>query len=756
MSNNDYTYNVLIARFRDFVEGHYILKRFTHGQIADADLAKNNLYPWLHVVPEGINFSEGTKAYNFSVMIADLPREKEEKNTYQAEVISDCLQIFSDLIATIENGTLFGRDVVLGTPVNVEAFIQEQSNSLTGVEGSITINVDYNWNACDVPANFNPFTPITGEPPTFSPLHFDNSLNLDGNSVTLDNDIDEPGNTYYYGTNSEGVKGWYALPSGNTFTCNDVDACPTILGMLQDITDLQNDKANSGDLGAVAFSNDYNDLDNLPAVVLTAPNLDTQRSAGLGNEYNIGDVVHYAGNIYRCLATNSGIIPTDPVYWALVGPGYPTRQNIIDYNATTGDAQIINKPNLFSGDYDDLTNKPALAAVATSGDYNDLDNLPSLFSGDYGDLTNAPTLATVATTGDYNDLLNTPDLSGYGDMLKSTYDVDNDGVVDMAKKEVVEVINKTGATLTKGTICYIKTTSSSGTHPEVLKANANSEATSSKTMGAIYEDLPNNQVGFLVTSGEVRNLDTSAYNTGSMLWLATTDGQVTTTPPAEPNHAVFIGHVTRSQNVNGRVLYAIQNGYELTEIHGVLCPSPATNDVLKYDGSLWVNSALTKSDVGLANVDNTSDANKPISTATQNALNGKAAVNSGRSILQVTYAGSGLTAGQVTFANFSNIAGSATEAPRRLPLPIACTLSNFYILTSSTQPASGTLVLTIRKNSADTALVITVASNSVAGVYANTANNATFVAGDLMCIRFNNNATATSAGFTSFSCLMSI
>lgn len=34
--------------------------------------------------------------------------------------------------------------------------------------------------------------------------------------------------------------------------------------------------------------------------------------------------------------------------------------------------------------------------------------------------------------------------------------------------------------------------------------------------------------------------------------------------------------------------------------------------------------ALTKGDVGLGNVDNTSDANKPVSTATQTALNGKA------------------------------------------------------------------------------------------------------------------------------------
>ena len=49
---------------------------------------------------------------------------------------------------------------------------------------------------------------------------------------------------------------------------------------------------------------------------------------------------------------------------------------------------------LFSGSYNDLTNKPSLAAVATSGSYNDLSNKPSL--------------STVATSGSYNDLSNKP------------------------------------------------------------------------------------------------------------------------------------------------------------------------------------------------------------------------------------------------------------------------------------------------------------------------------------------------------------
>ena len=45
-----------------------------------------------------------------------------------------------------------------------------------------------------------------------------------------------------------------------------------------------------------------------------------------------------------------------------------------------------------------------------SGDYNDLTNKPDLFSGSYGDLVDTPALATVARTGKYPDLLNKPSI----------------------------------------------------------------------------------------------------------------------------------------------------------------------------------------------------------------------------------------------------------------------------------------------------------------------------------------------------------
>jgi hypothetical protein len=58
---------------------------------------------------------------------------------------------------------------------------------------------------------------------------------------------------------------------------------------------------------------------------------------------------------------------------------------------------------------------------------------------------------------------------------------------------------------------------------------------------------------------------------------------------------------------------------------------------------------LIKSDVGLGNVDNTSDANKPISTATQTALNGKI----GSNISGVTGATALTNMMQITLAGYN-------------------------------------------------------------------------------------------------------
>ncbi len=71
------------------------------------------------------------------------------------------------------------------------------------------------------------------------------------------------------------------------------------------------------------------------------------------------------------------------------------------------------------------------------------------------------------------------------------------------------------------------------------------------------------------------------------------------------------------------------NSGSLSGASDVAFSNPSAGHDISYDAGTakWVNASLTKARVGLANVDNTSDVSKPISTATQAALNAKLGTN---------------------------------------------------------------------------------------------------------------------------------
>lgn len=76
--------------------------------------------------------------------------------------------------------------------------------------------------------------------------------------------------------------------------------------------------------------------------------------------------------------------------------------------------------------------------------------------------------------------------------------------------------------------------------------------------------------------------------------------------------------------------------------------------------------SVTKAQVGLGNVDNTSDLNKPISTATQTALDGKIDKNAaitGATHTKITYDNKGLVTGgtDITLSDVTDVSATATE-----------------------------------------------------------------------------------------------
>ena len=88
--------------------------------------------------------------------------------------------------------------------------------------------------------------------------------------------------------------------------------------------------------------------------------------------------------------------------------------------------------------WDNVTDKPEFAEVATSGSYDDLTDKPTIpaaqVNADWNaasgvaQILNKPTLATVATSGDYDDLIDKPTIPSGADLVPSTSGI-TDGYV---------------------------------------------------------------------------------------------------------------------------------------------------------------------------------------------------------------------------------------------------------------------------------------------------------------------------------------
>jgi len=359
MNSYNYSYNVLINRLEAFAAGHFLIRRFTHGQIDMSDQLQDDQYPFMHVTPDTIEPVPGGMNFGFHIMFADIPRDKEYKAEYQREVISDCIRLGQDLIAEVKNGLeLFGFDVQLLETPTFEPFMEEQKNTVTGIAFTLKLSVPWDWSACDIPAIWS----------------------VGGAS----------------GSGGEGT-GY-----GITLRTNGVDnVVQTLLDLVEGTGITITDNGN----GSVTIDSEAGVVD----YVSTAYN--ANHTTATGNQYVIGDRVWYNGNVYQCIANNDAIIPTNTSYWQLVSTGYRLRQTPVDWNATTGDFQILNKPTIatpVNADWNassglaQILNKPTIPAAQVNSDWNAVSGV--------SEILNKPSLATVATTGSYTDLINQPSI----------------------------------------------------------------------------------------------------------------------------------------------------------------------------------------------------------------------------------------------------------------------------------------------------------------------------------------------------------
>ena len=169
---------------------------------------------------------------------------------------------------------------------------------------------------------------------------------------------------------------------------------------------------------------------------------------------------------------------------------------------------------------------------------------------------------------------------------------------------VARVVNKVtpNTTLTKAGYAAVRVSGAQGQRLAVAYAQANNDNNSADTIGLVTETIATNQEGFIMTVGQLLDIDTTGslqgetWADGDVLYLSpTTAGALTNIKPTgATGHIVVMGYVEYAHAVHGSIYVKVMNGWELDELHNVYISSVANNQGLFYESStqLWKNKSI--------------------------------------------------------------------------------------------------------------------------------------------------------------------
>jgi nitrogen fixation protein len=208
-------------------------------------------------------------------------------------------------------------------------------------------------------------------------------------------------------------------------------------------------------------------------------------------------------------------------------------------------------------------------------------------------LDTSPTGTAAVGTTRWNDTtgLTETTLKGGSVILKNGVDL------------VARVVNKVSpnTTLTKAAYQAVRVSGAQGQRLAVALAQANNDANSADTIGLVTETIATNQEGFIMTVGQLENINTTGslqgetWVDGDVLYLSPTiAGAITKVKPTGNGHIVVIGYVEYAHANNGKIYVKVMNGWELDELHDVAIVTPLNNEALIYESSsaLWKNKSI--------------------------------------------------------------------------------------------------------------------------------------------------------------------
>lgn len=299
--------------------------------------------------------------------------------------------------------------------------------------------------------------------------------------------------------------------------------------------------------------------------------------------------------------------PSNPAFSVSGSPVTTSGTLAISANGTTsqyvrGDGSLATFPTIANGNVYKGSATQVSAGVYTST----ITGVAAYVAGDtfiikFDSVNDGASTLNINSLGAINIYKNTTTPLSSGDIktnqeITIVYDGTNFQCIGLIPTQLLAYVhNAEGSTINKGQVVYAY--QATGNKMSVKLAKANSDATSAKTIGMVYDtSIANGAEGYIIIQGVIEGIDTSMYSAGDTLYLSgTTFGGTTATKPYAPTHLVYVGIVERSNAGNGQIYVRCQNGYELDEIHDVdlITTPPVNGDVLTYNGSLWVDKSIS-------------------------------------------------------------------------------------------------------------------------------------------------------------------
>lgn len=463
--------------------------------------------------------------------------------------------------------------------------------------GNSAYSNDYNDldNLPTIPEELNDLNNVSGTPSSGHVLTFTGSgwepasVPSAPTNISDLNDVDTAGVTnqdalIYNSGDSE----WQAVSLANiafTGDYGDLTGTPSIPDELNDLsnvdtgTPLDNDVLiwNQGDsewqstaLGDTAYSNDYEDLDNLPSLVEELNDLNDVDTAGVID----ADVLSYDSGSSEWVPLTLADVATSGSYGDLTGtPTVPEELNDLnDVSGTPSAGYVLT----FTGS--GWEPEPVPSAPVNISDLSDVDTAgvtdqDALIYNSGDSEWQATTLSDIAFTGDYGDLTGVPTFPDASDDNPEDLGIVDPGVSnDYSRSDHVHAmpdlddlsnVNTTGI-IDRNILIWNNTASEWELESlsDVAFSNDYEDLDNLPSIPDVLEDLSN-----VDTSG-VTNEDVLSYDSGSSEWVPLTLADIATSG----SYSDLIGAPSIPDELN-----------DLSDVSG----TPSAGHVLTFTGSGW-------------------------------------------------------------------------------------------------------------------------------------------------------------------------